>query len=109
MRYLIDDEKNNAIRDVARLICNDEQQINQLVEIFKKMVIVQFTQNPIEGTSFAACTKPVIDFKEEYGTFKVVCNKIIVTLPQLLNTTNIHHFRIDARHEFFSCICLSPK
>lgn len=101
MGYLIDDEINNAIRDVARLISNDEQQINQLMDIFKKRVTVQFTQNTIEGTSHAAGTDPIIDFKEENGTFKVVCNKIIVTLPQLLNTTNIHHFRIDARHEFF--------
>ena len=101
MGYLIEAEINNAIRDVARLISNDEQQINQLVEIFKKKVTVQFTQNTIEGTSHAAGTNPIIDFKEENGTFKVVCNKIIVTLPQLLNTTNIHHFRIDARHEFF--------
>ena len=101
MKYLIDNEINNAIFDVARLISSDEQQINKLVQIFKKKVTVQFTQNTIEGTSHAAATDPKIDFKEENETFKVVCNEIIVTLPQLLNTTNIHHFRIDARHEFF--------
>lgn len=101
MRYQIDYEIENAIRDIARLVSNDEQQISQLIDIFKKMVSVQFTQNTIEGTSHAAGTDPIIDFKEENGTFKVVCNKIIVTLPQLLNTSNIYHFRIVARHEFF--------
>ena len=101
MEYLINNEINNAICDVARLISNDEQQINQLVEIFKKMVTVQFTQNTIEWTSHAAGTNPIIDFKEENETFKVVCNRIMVTLPQLLSANNIHHFRIDVRHEFF--------
>ncbi len=101
MEYLINNEINSAICDVARLISNDEQQINQLVEILKKMVTVQFTQNAIEGTSHAAGTDPIIDFKEENETFTVVCNKIIVTLPYLLSANNIHHFRIDARHEFF--------
>ena len=101
MEYLIDNEINNAIRDVAKLISNDEQQINQLVEKFKKKVTVQFAQHTIDGTSHAAGTDPIIDFKEDNGTFKVVCNKIVVTLPELSNTTNIHHFRIDARHEFF--------
>ena len=65
------------------------------------MVQVQFTDNTLVNVSHAASTEPVIDFKEDNGIFKVICNKIIITLPSFNNTTNIHHYRIDMRHEFF--------
>ena len=83
MKNLIDSEINNAIRDIAKLISSDEQQINQLVEIFKKKVTIQFTQHTIDGTSHAAGTDPIIDFKEDteyYALLKEKKEKELSTL-----------------------------
>lgn len=96
----MENEINNAIYDVAKLISKDEQQVKQLIEIFKSMVEVQFTNEGLD-ISHTAATVPKIDFKEDNGEFKLYVKKVVVILPPLKNTTNIHHYRIDMRHEFF--------
>lgn len=102
MEIKMNNEISNAIRDVAKLISNNEEQISQLIDIFNKIVQVQFTNNLLNNVSHAAETGPIISFKDDKGEFKVVCNKIIVTLP-VFNATNnnIHHYRVDMRHEIF--------
>ncbi|MBR2744492.1 MAG: hypothetical protein IKE01_04265 [Clostridia bacterium] len=103
MEINIENEIQGAIYDIARLVSNNEEQAREIVQMLNKTVTINYVGGAIAGTSHAAETTPSIEFQiGSNNEVRRVCKGITITLPR--NITNINHFRISCRHEFFHAI-----